>query len=184
MRTKRFCVGWSPRGDWKDGWRNQKHDCVLSALRFFRWESWWRFSPHNSDFIITTYDIYDIMNNFKYQHDNWRRVLSILSGKPAEGQSLLDVCSTCHANATCDDKSDGSGKVCNCKYGFVGNGRTFCQGRKKINICTAAPVNILKINQVTLCNVKEAAHRDKPTADQHPLVQFSKTPNSSLTTLC
>uniref|UniRef100_A0A3Q4ML16 Sushi domain containing 1 n=1 Tax=Neolamprologus brichardi TaxID=32507 RepID=A0A3Q4ML16_NEOBR len=47
--------------------------------------------------------------------------------KPAEGQSLLDVCSTCHANATCDDKSDGSGKVCNCKYGFVGNGRTFCQ---------------------------------------------------------
>lgn len=55
---------------------------------------------------------------------------------------------------------------------------------KKINICTAAPVNILKINQVTLCNVKEAAHRDKPTANQHPLVQFSKTPNSSLTTLC
>uniref|UniRef100_A0A669D9Q5 Sushi domain containing 1 n=1 Tax=Oreochromis niloticus TaxID=8128 RepID=A0A669D9Q5_ORENI len=74
------------------------------------------------------------MNNFKYQHDNWRRVLSILSGKPAEGQSLLDVCSTCHANATCDDKSDGSGKVCNCKYGFVGNGRTFCQDKDECQI--------------------------------------------------
>uniref|UniRef100_A0A3Q4ML05 Sushi domain containing 1 n=1 Tax=Neolamprologus brichardi TaxID=32507 RepID=A0A3Q4ML05_NEOBR len=61
-------------------------------------------------------------------------VLSILSGKPAEGQSLLDVCSTCHANATCDDKSDGSGKVCNCKYGFVGNGRTFCQDKDECQI--------------------------------------------------
>uniref|UniRef100_A0A3Q1CZM0 Sushi domain containing 1 n=1 Tax=Amphiprion ocellaris TaxID=80972 RepID=A0A3Q1CZM0_AMPOC len=56
-------------------------------------------------------------------------VLSVLSGVPAEGQPLLDVCATCHANATCDNKSDGSGKVCNCKYGFVGNGRTFCQDK-------------------------------------------------------
>uniref|UniRef100_A0A3B3ZLI8 Uncharacterized protein n=1 Tax=Periophthalmus magnuspinnatus TaxID=409849 RepID=A0A3B3ZLI8_9GOBI len=38
-----------------------------------------------------------------------------------------DVCSSCHANATCDDKPNGSGKICNCKYGFVGDGRTFCQ---------------------------------------------------------
>ncbi|KAI9534302.1 hypothetical protein NQZ68_014710 [Dissostichus eleginoides] len=43
----------------------------------------------------------------------------------------LDVCGSCHANATCDDKSDGSGKVCNCKYGFVGNGRTFCQDKNE-----------------------------------------------------
>ncbi len=54
----------------------------------------------------------------------------MLSDTLAEGP-IMDVCATCHANATCDDKSDGSGKVCNCKYGFVGNGRTFCQGRKK-----------------------------------------------------
>ncbi|XP_074527132.1 sushi domain-containing protein 1 [Halichoeres trimaculatus] len=46
----------------------------------------------------------------------------------AKGQSL-DICASCHANATCDDKADGSGKVCNCKYGFVGNGRTFCQDK-------------------------------------------------------
>uniref|UniRef100_A0A3Q0RLC4 Sushi domain containing 1 n=1 Tax=Amphilophus citrinellus TaxID=61819 RepID=A0A3Q0RLC4_AMPCI len=68
---------------------------------------------------------------------SWKKlveVLSILSGKPAEGQIPLDVCSTCHANATCDDKSDGSGKVCNCKYGFVGNGRTFCQDKDECQI--------------------------------------------------
>lgn len=58
-------------------------------------------------------------------------VLSILSDMPAEGHTL-DVCASCHVNATCDDKTDGSGKVCNCKYGFVGNGRTFCQGRKTL----------------------------------------------------
>ncbi|KAK1892489.1 Sushi domain containing protein 1, partial [Dissostichus eleginoides] len=46
----------------------------------------------------------------------------------------LDVCASCHANATCDDKSDGSGKVCNCKYGFVGNGRTFCQDKDECRI--------------------------------------------------
>uniref|UniRef100_A0A3B5LLD3 Sushi domain containing 1 n=1 Tax=Xiphophorus couchianus TaxID=32473 RepID=A0A3B5LLD3_9TELE len=40
---------------------------------------------------------------------------------------VLDVCATCHPNATCEDKPDGSGKVCNCNYGFVGNGRTHCQ---------------------------------------------------------
>ena len=41
---------------------------------------------------------------------------------------IVDVCATCHANATCEDKPDGSGKVCNCMYGFVGNGRIYCQG--------------------------------------------------------
>lgn len=42
----------------------------------------------------------------------------------------LDVCASCHANATCDDKINGTGKVCNCKYGFVGNGRLLCKGKK------------------------------------------------------
>lgn len=60
----------------------------------------------------------------------WDAVPLISSGVLAEGHSL-DVCATCHANATCDQKTDGSGKVCNCKYGFVGNGRTFCLGRKE-----------------------------------------------------
>ena len=69
--------------------------------------------------------------------------LSILSGTPAVGITL-DVCATCHPNATCDDKSNGSGKVCNCKYGFVGNGRTFCQGRK----------NFLFVFLMSLCHFK------------------------------
>uniref|UniRef100_A0A3Q2D444 Sushi domain containing 1 n=1 Tax=Cyprinodon variegatus TaxID=28743 RepID=A0A3Q2D444_CYPVA len=45
-----------------------------------------------------------------------------------------DVCSTCHVNATCEDKPDGSGKVCNCKYGFVGNGIHFCQDKDECQI--------------------------------------------------
>ncbi|XP_074493305.1 sushi domain-containing protein 1 isoform X17 [Sebastes fasciatus] len=60
-------------------------------------------------------------------------LLCFIGDMPAEGHSL-DVCATCHANATCDDKSDGSGKVCNCKYGFVGNGRTFCQDKDECQI--------------------------------------------------
>ncbi|XP_029296546.1 sushi domain-containing protein 1-like isoform X2 [Cottoperca gobio] len=43
----------------------------------------------------------------------------------AEGRSL-DVCASCHFDATCNDLPYGSGKMCNCKYGFIGNGRTFC----------------------------------------------------------
>ncbi|XP_036069590.1 sushi domain-containing protein 1 isoform X2 [Oryzias melastigma] len=58
----------------------------------------------------------------------------VLLGLPAGGQILLDVCASCHANATCEDKLDGSGKVCNCKYGFVGNGRTFCQDKDECQI--------------------------------------------------
>ncbi|XP_069557700.1 sushi domain-containing protein 1 isoform X1 [Brachyistius frenatus] len=61
-------------------------------------------------------------------------LLFVFAGKPTEGQPLLDVCATCHVNATCDDKSDLSGKVCNCKYGFVGNGRTFCQDKDECQI--------------------------------------------------
>lgn len=53
-------------------------------------------------------------------------VILLFAEVPAKGH-MLDVCATCHANAHCDDKLDGSGKVCNCKYGFVGNGITYCQ---------------------------------------------------------
>ncbi|XP_045892054.1 sushi domain-containing protein 1 [Micropterus dolomieu] len=60
-------------------------------------------------------------------------LLCVIADMLAEGHAL-DVCATCHANATCDDKSDGSGKVCNCKYGFVGNGRTFCQDKDECQI--------------------------------------------------
>ncbi|KAI5101720.1 sushi, von Willebrand factor type A, EGF and pentraxin domain-containing protein 1 isoform X3, partial [Silurus meridionalis] len=46
----------------------------------------------------------------------------------------VDVCASCHPNATCDDKTDGSGKVCNCMYGFVGNGRTYCQDKDECQL--------------------------------------------------
>ncbi|XP_059405509.1 sushi domain-containing protein 1 isoform X3 [Carassius carassius] len=47
----------------------------------------------------------------------------------------VDVCGSCHRNATCDDKTDGSGgKVCNCMYGFVGNGRTYCQDKDECQL--------------------------------------------------
>ncbi|XP_067458670.1 sushi domain-containing protein 1 isoform X4 [Thunnus thynnus] len=60
-------------------------------------------------------------------------LLCAIADMPAAGYTL-DVCATCHANATCDDKADGSGKVCNCKYGFVGNGRTYCQDKDECQI--------------------------------------------------
>ncbi|XP_066510691.1 sushi domain-containing protein 1-like [Hoplias malabaricus] len=47
----------------------------------------------------------------------------------------MDVCASCHANATCEEKTDGSGgKVCNCMYGFVGNGRTHCQDKDECQL--------------------------------------------------
>ncbi|XP_060739059.1 sushi domain-containing protein 1 isoform X6 [Tachysurus vachellii] len=46
----------------------------------------------------------------------------------------VDVCASCHQDATCDDKTDGSGKVCNCMYGFVGNGRTYCQDKDECQL--------------------------------------------------
>ncbi|XP_024861350.1 sushi domain-containing protein 1 isoform X1 [Kryptolebias marmoratus] len=58
------------------------------------------------------------------------------SGFLAGGQTLLDVCSTCHANAKCQDKPNGSGKVCNCELGFLGNGITFCQDKDECQIGT------------------------------------------------
>ncbi|XP_078141322.1 sushi domain-containing protein 1 isoform X2 [Centroberyx gerrardi] len=60
-------------------------------------------------------------------------LLCAIADMQAAGQTL-DVCATCHANATCDDKTDGSGKVCNCMYGFVGNGRTLCQDKDECQI--------------------------------------------------
>lgn len=76
--------------------------------------------PHQPHLVINHY--------LRMMADTGSLSLSVLSGGPAAAQTL-DVCATCHTNATCDDKDDGSGKVCNCKYGFVGNGRTFCQGK-------------------------------------------------------
>ncbi|XP_014869785.1 sushi domain-containing protein 1 isoform X2 [Poecilia latipinna] len=61
-------------------------------------------------------------------------LLLVLSAVPAWTQAVLDVCATCHPNATCEDKPDGSGKVCNCNYGFVGNGRTHCQDKDECQI--------------------------------------------------
>ncbi|XP_047186948.1 sushi domain-containing protein 1 isoform X7 [Scophthalmus maximus] len=60
-------------------------------------------------------------------------LLAVIAGTPAAGQ-ILDVCTTCHTNATCDNKPNSSGKVCNCKYGFVGNGRTYCQDKDECQI--------------------------------------------------
>ncbi|TRZ04542.1 hypothetical protein DNTS_014387 [Danionella cerebrum] len=48
---------------------------------------------------------------------------------------VVDVCATCHQNATCDEKTDGSGgKACNCIYGFLGNGRTYCQDKDECQL--------------------------------------------------
>ncbi|KAL7988623.1 hypothetical protein Chor_007542 [Crotalus horridus] len=44
---------------------------------------------------------------------------------------IFDVCATCHANATCVQK-DGK-DICECNYGFIGNGRTICHGRFPAN---------------------------------------------------
>ncbi|KAM4640394.1 sushi domain-containing protein 1 isoform 9-T9 [Amazona ochrocephala] len=41
-------------------------------------------------------------------------------------RSVPDVCATCHVHATCHQIEGKS--VCICNYGFVGNGRTHCQG--------------------------------------------------------
>ncbi|KAJ4942166.1 hypothetical protein JOQ06_012034, partial [Pogonophryne albipinna] len=60
-------------------------------------------------------------------------LLCVTAEMQVDGLSL-DVCASCHAKATCDDKSDGSGKVCNCKYGFVGNGRSYCQDKDECQI--------------------------------------------------
>ncbi|XP_031426367.1 sushi domain-containing protein 1 isoform X3 [Clupea harengus] len=59
---------------------------------------------------------------------------SILKGTRVAG-NVFDVCTTCHPNATCDKKTDGSGGfACNCVYGFVGNGRTHCEDKDECQI--------------------------------------------------
>ncbi|XP_068461502.1 sushi domain-containing protein 1 isoform X7 [Clinocottus analis] len=60
-------------------------------------------------------------------------VILLIAEVPAKGH-ILDVCASCHRNARCDDNSDGTGKVCNCKYGFVGNGRTLCVDKNECQI--------------------------------------------------
>uniref|UniRef100_A0A8D1FDN1 Sushi domain containing 1 n=1 Tax=Sus scrofa TaxID=9823 RepID=A0A8D1FDN1_PIG len=40
------------------------------------------------------------------------------------GADYSDVCASCHKHATCEQR-EGK-KMCICKYGFVGNGRTHC----------------------------------------------------------
>ncbi|XP_070794659.1 sushi domain-containing protein 1 isoform X1 [Pituophis catenifer annectens] len=42
---------------------------------------------------------------------------------------IFDVCATCHANATCVQK-DGK-DICECNYGFIGNGRTICSDKNE-----------------------------------------------------
>ncbi|XP_042303300.1 sushi domain-containing protein 1 isoform X2 [Sceloporus undulatus] len=56
------------------------------------------------------------------------------SEEEKETDSFSDVCATCHANATCQQK-DGK-NVCICNYGFVGNGRTYCQDKDECQIGT------------------------------------------------
>ncbi|XP_048099857.1 sushi domain-containing protein 1 isoform X3 [Alosa alosa] len=59
---------------------------------------------------------------------------SILKDTEVAGD-VFDVCVTCHPNATCDLKTDGSGGyACNCMYGFVGNGRTHCEDKDECQI--------------------------------------------------
>ncbi|XP_059513633.1 sushi domain-containing protein 1 isoform X1 [Myotis daubentonii] len=60
-----------------------------------------------------------------------RRLLSLLlllglarGATGARGADGLDICATCHEHATCKER-EGK-KMCICKYGFVGNGRTQC----------------------------------------------------------
>ncbi|XP_019410805.1 PREDICTED: sushi domain-containing protein 1 [Crocodylus porosus] len=68
----------------------------------------------------------------------WLGLWPGLSGRPARGQrdatnsSVLDVCATCHIYATCHQKEGKN--VCICNYGFVGNGRTYCQDKDECQI--------------------------------------------------
>ncbi|CAM2114667.1 unnamed protein product [Caretta caretta] len=65
-------------------------------------------------------------------------LLRLHAARPAQGQraatnsSVPDVCATCHANATCQQKEGKN--VCICNYGFVGNGRTHCQDKDECQI--------------------------------------------------
>uniref|UniRef100_W5M530 Sushi domain containing 1 n=1 Tax=Lepisosteus oculatus TaxID=7918 RepID=W5M530_LEPOC len=57
--------------------------------------------------------------------------------KTVATSDTLDVCSSCHINATCDPRKDGTGgKMCNCLWGFMGNGRTQCIDKDECQIGT------------------------------------------------
>ncbi|XP_061488273.1 sushi domain-containing protein 1 isoform X5 [Rhineura floridana] len=64
-------------------------------------------------------------------------LLSFSEEKEPDATSDLpsDVCATCHANATCHQVDSKS--VCICNYGFVGNGRTYCQDKDECDIGTS-----------------------------------------------
>lgn len=52
-------------------------------------------------------------------------LLCLARGAPrTPGADDSDVCASCHKHATCEQR-EGK-KMCICKYGFVGNGRTHC----------------------------------------------------------
>ncbi|XP_048358574.1 sushi domain-containing protein 1 isoform X2 [Sphaerodactylus townsendi] len=53
----------------------------------------------------------------------------------AAGDFLPSVCTSCHADATCQQQ-DGK-YACICNYGFVGNGRTHCQDKDECQIGTS-----------------------------------------------
>ncbi|XP_069094820.1 sushi domain-containing protein 1 isoform X2 [Pleurodeles waltl] len=44
----------------------------------------------------------------------------------------VDFCSSCHSSATCFQESGKS--VCICNYGFIGNGRTYCNDKDECQI--------------------------------------------------
>ncbi|XP_038660104.1 sushi domain-containing protein 1 isoform X11 [Scyliorhinus canicula] len=50
----------------------------------------------------------------------------------ADPTANLDVCSTCHVNASCTITSGN--KACTCNYGFYGNGITFCADKDECNM--------------------------------------------------
>ncbi|KAF6127557.1 sushi domain containing 1 [Phyllostomus discolor] len=50
----------------------------------------------------------------------------------AHGVEGVDICATCHEHATCKQR-EGK-KMCICKYGFVGNGRTQCVDKNECQL--------------------------------------------------
>lgn len=63
-----------------------------------------------------------------------KKVMHLFVLEAVVNRSVPDVCATCHIHATCHQIEGKS--VCICNYGFVGNGRTHCQGR--LPVCKMA----------------------------------------------
>lgn len=71
--------------------------------------------------------------------------------KAIVNRSVPDVCAACHIHATC--QQSGGKSVCICNYGFVGNGRTHCQGRLPVYKMERNSVNSSSaLSQVRLMN--------------------------------